>query len=42
MSINENEAAADVTAFVSYRSRASRADDDEREMRLFSTSFVFA
>lgn len=33
MSINANEAAADVTAFVSYRNRASHADDDEREMR---------
>lgn len=29
--INENEAAVDVTAFVSYCNRASRADDDERE-----------
>lgn len=40
MSINENEAAADVTAFVSYRNRASRADDNEREMRASQSCLV--
>lgn len=40
VSINENEAAADVTAFVSYRNRASRADDDERGMRASQSRLV--
>lgn len=40
MSINEKEAAADVTAFVSYRNRASRADDHEREMRASQSRLV--
>lgn len=40
VSINENEAA--VTAFVSYRKRASRADDDEREIRASQSRFRLA
>lgn len=41
-SINENEAAVDVTAFISYRMGASPADGGERETLASQSNFRLA